>query len=1012
MTSPQYVELHCHSNFSLLDGASHPETLIERAAALGMPSLALTDHDAVYGAVRFVKAAKAAGIQPILGTELTLEGGAHLTLLVQNAIGWTNLCTLISRACANAPKGEAALPYEVLANHTAGLIALSGCRRGEVTSALLRNEEAAALGVARRYQDLFGRENYWIELQRHLPEDEEDLTVALVELATNVKAGIVATNNVHYATRDSYRLQEVLCCIRDGTTLETATNLRPNSEYYLKGYQQMAPLFARWPQALRNTVQIAERCQFELQYGLQDLPAFPTPDNVAASEHLRSLCLEALPFRYPDAPSDVLARLDYELDVILRGGLSNYFLIVADIIRYSRENNIRAQGRGSAANSIVSYLLGISPIDPIAHGLVFERFLSDERSLPPDIDIDFAAPEPREKVIQYLYNRYGHEFTAMACTFVTFRGRSAVRDVGKALGFPLALLDKVTKSLDTYSATNLGEHIDGEGEAWEQLFDLCNQINRFPRHLGIHNGGMVITGSPLIEHVPIEPATMPNRFVVQWSKDELETLGMIKIDILGLRMLAALEETLEHIEQTTGKRVDLDRLAFDDKHVFELISNADTIGVFQTESRAQQNMLPRFRPNCFDDIIIAISLIRPGPIQGDMVHPYLRRRLGEEPVTYAHPCLIPALEETKGVVLYQEQVLKICKDMAGFTGGKGELVRRALGSKYAPELLAGLRAEFVEGAMNNGIAKEIAEEVFAKLQAFGSYSFPKSHAAAFAVIVYQSAFLKTYYPAQFLCSVINNAPMGFWSISVVLNDIKHHGISVRPISVNHSQAKCRVESGALCLGLSNVKGVGETGSTRILEARRAGVFADLFDFCRRTKLPRSLIENLILAGALDEFDRDRRRLIWKLTNLHYYEEELPLAYPDTTLELEPFSAMEAYGYQYWVLGLSVDEHPMEFYKGQLKELGILDSLALTERQNGDMVRVAGLIVMHQVPPTAKGVHFVTLEDAAGFINIIFHPKIYTDYRKVVRGHSMLIIEGEVQRKGQVINIVASKIAPL
>jgi error-prone DNA polymerase len=698
--------------------------------------------------------------------------------------------------------------------------------------------------------------------------------------------------------------------------------------------------------------------------------------------------------------------------VIERGGLSNYFLIVADIMRYAREQHIRAQGRGSAANSLVSYLLGISPIDPLAHNLVFERFLSAERSLPPDIDIDFAAPEPRERVIQYLYERYGHDYAAMACTFVTFRARSAVKDVGKALGFPLALLNRVTKSLDAYSAGNLGEHIDHEGEAWEQLFDLCNQINRFPRHLGIHNGGMVITGTPLAQRVPIEPATMPKRFVVQWDKDGLEDAGLIKIDILGLRMLAALTETLEHIEQATGEKIDLDRLTFDDERVFELVSRADTIGVFQVESRAQAQMLPRFRPTCFNDLIIAISLIRPGPIQGGAVHPYLRRRLGEEPVSYPHPCLIPALEETLGVILFQETVLKICRDMAGFTPGKGELVRRALGSKYALELLAGLRADFVEGAVNNGISQEIAEEVFTKLQAFGSYSFPKSHAAAFAVIVYQSAWLKCYYPAQFLCSIINNAPMGFWSPSVVLNDAKHHEIRILPISINHSQAKCRVEGGGLCLGLSNVTGIGETGASRILDSRRAGTFADLFDFCRRTKLPRSLIENLILAGALDEFDRDRRRLIWKLTNLHYHEEELPLVYTETTLELEPFSRFEAYGHQYGVLGLSVDEHPMAFYRERLARQGVVSSAELCFKQNGDRVRVAGLNVMHQAPPTARGVHFIALEDEDGFANIIFYPTIYESCRKIVRGSSMLLIEGEIQRNGQVINIVAATASSL
>jgi error-prone DNA polymerase len=1009
----EYIELHCHSNFSLLDGASHPEALVERAAALGMPALALTDHDAVYGAIRFTRAAQAAGIQPILGLEITLEDGVHLTLLVEDSAGWENLCTLISLARANAPKGDAALPYEALEGHTAGLIALSGCRRGEVPSALLKGRKTAALAMAERYQRLFGPDRYWIELQRHLLPQEESLTTLLVELASRIGSGIVATNNVHYATRDGQRLQEILCSIREGRSLETATTLRPNSEYYLKGYPQMAPLFVRWPEALSNTLHIVERCQFEMQYGLQDLPVFPAPEGMNTAGYLRSLCLEALPRRYGDAASEVLARLDYELAVIERGSLSNYFLIVADIVQFARRSNIRCQGRGSAANSLVAYLLNISPIDPLVHNLVFERFLSDERSLPPDIDIDFdAAPDRREAVIQYVYERYGHQHAAMACTFVTFRARSAIRDVGKALGFPLDVIDKAAKHLDTYNASNLGEYIEGETEAWQQLFDLCNQINHFPRHLGIHNGGMIITGSPLAQRIPIEPATMRGRVVVQWDKDALEEAGMVKIDLLGLRMLSAISDTLALIEETTGEYIDLDRLTFDDPAVFEMISEADTIGIFQVESRAQAQMLPRFQPVCFNDLIIAISLIRPGPIMGNMVHPYLRRRLGEEEVSYFHPHLVPALEETLGVILFQEQVLKVARDLAGFTSGQGELLRRALGSKYASELLEQLRSAFLEGALQNEVPLETAVEVFEKLQSFGSYSFPKSHAAAFAVLVYQSAWLKRYFCAHFMCSILNHQPMGFWSPAVVLNDMKRHEISVLPVSVNYSSAKCTVENNALRPGLLYVNGLGEEGSRRIVEARKAAAFSGMDNFCRDTRLPRSIVERLILAGALDDFDLDRRQLIWKLNGIRYREEELPLEMPQTALSLEPFSHVEAFGYQYGVLGVNVSEHPMAFYRDQLSLQGILSSGGISIKQNGDRIRVAGLVVMHQAPPTAKGVHFVTLEDEAGFANIIFSPNVYGQYRNIIRGNPMLIIDGEVQRKGQVINVSALKAVAL
>jgi error-prone DNA polymerase len=1016
-----YIELHAHSNFSLLDGASHPEDLVRRASEMGMKALALTDHDAVYGALRFVRAAKEHDVRPIFGSELTLVGGFHLTLLVKDSTGWRNLCALISLGRAKAPKGQAEFPWSSLEGRTAGLIALSGCRKGEVASALLRRDAGSALAAARRYQSLFGANNFHIEVQNHLLPGDERLVVRLPDLAREIGAKIVATNNVHYADREGHALQDVLVCIRHGRTLEMSKRLRrPNSQYYLKSYQEMALLLATYPEALRNTLHIAEQCDFSPEYGLQDLPEFPRPADQTAEEYLLELCRATLPKKYGEAPSTVTARLDYELDVIGRSGLSNYFLIVWDIVRFARENDIRCQGRGSAANSLVAYLLNISPIDPLAHDLVFERFLSDERRLTPDIDIDFDAAR-REEVIQYVYDRYGTDHAAMACTFVTFQARSAMRDVGKALGLPLALVDKAAKSLDTHDAGKVGEdaNID-HPEAWTQLFDLCKQIDGFPRHLGIHNGGMVITGPPLADRLPTEPATMPDRVVVQWDKDSLEEAGLVKIDLLGLRMLSVLSDACDIIEQTTGARPDLDRLTFDDPAVYEMISNADTIGVFQVESRAQAQMLPRMRPRTFADIIIAISLIRPGPIIGQMVHPYLRRRLGEEPVSYLHPKLKLALEETKGVILFQEQVLKVARDLAGFTAGQGEILRRALGSKHAGELLAGLREAFITGAVRQGVPSDVAEDVFKRLQGFGSYSFPKSHAAAFAVVVYQSAWLRRYHPAAFLCAILNNQPMGFWQPSVIASDAKRHNIPVLPVDIHRSQGCCTVEGSSIRLGLSYVNGLGEASIARIEEARSEKRFADLHDFCQRTRLPRRLVENLILARAMDGWSTDpkefpegsRRKLLWQLVRQRYEAEELDLILPDDCLELPEMSHVEALSHENALVGMTTGEHPMALYREWLDARGILDSAALATYEHGQMVRVAGLKVMHQAPPTAKGHHFITLEDENGMMNIIVRPKVYEQYRKVLRGSRLVIIKGEIQRRGQVLNIIMKVVADI
>lgn len=1010
-----YVELHCHSNFSLLDGASHPEELVIRAAELEIPALALTDHNAVYGAARFIRAAREYGIQPILGAELTLAEDDdlfhthHLTLLVENQAGWHNLCYLISRAQHNAPKGQAVLPFSELTGCTNGLIVLSGCRHGLLATAVQREQgHKKAVSIARRYLDLFGRENFYIELQNHYLPDDGLRNGRLTALAHHLKLPCVVTNNVHYHIPERYKLQDVLVCIHHLTTLDESAHLRRlNGEYYLKTAVQMAALFPDQPQAIANTLNIVGRCHFELHYGLQDLPHFPTPYGMSTGAYLRRLCQKAIPHRYPQSASRIQEQVNYEFNIIEGAGLANYFLIVWDIVRYAREQGIRCQGRGSAANSLVAYLLNISPVDPLAHDLVFERFLSAERAIAPDIDLDFDAAR-REEVIQYLYGRYGADHTAMACTFITFRSKSAIRDIGKALGLSPELVGTAVHALETN--TTLQADSQSEQTGLDLLLDLSEQIEGFPRHLGIHSGGMIITGSPLMGRVPTEPATMPDRVVVQWDKEALEDVGLVKIDILGLRMLSAINDAGTLIANQSGKEPDLDRLTFTDTAVYEMIGTADTIGVFQVESRAQAQMLPRLKPTCFNDLIVAISLIRPGPIQGNMVHPYLRRRQGLESVTYQHPLLEPALAETLGVILFQEQVLKVACDLAGFTPGQGEQLRRALGAKRATEEIGKFRAAFLDGAQNKGVTAVIAETIFEQLLAFGGYSFAKSHAAAFAVLVYQSAWLKRYHPHAFYAALLNNQPMGFWNAAVLVNELRRQGIPVLPVDFHASQPKCSLETNGIRLGFNYVKGIHQEHIDRIVDGCQTRPFATLADFCQRTRIPRQITENLILCGAMDSWGLPRRQLLWELGTLHLPENGLPLHMIPEPVDLLPLTTGEAMLAEQTVLGLSPGDHIMTLYRAELREHHILSSQDVTAVPDGQQVQVAGLLVVHQSPPTAKGFHFLTLEDENGMMNVIVSPQVYGRYRSIIRSERLLLVQGQVQQQGGVTNVLAETIA--
>ena len=1081
-TKTEYVELHCHSHYSLLDGGSSPESLVERAAELGYPALALTDHDGLYGAVRFWQAARQWGIQPIIGAEVTLDDacpdyavqgqkeqrrrGHHLTLLAETQAGYGNLSRLISAGQLAGQKGQPRLTLETLADHADGLICLSGCRQGAVASALLAKDRGRAYGTAAHLHEIFGPERFWIELQRHdLPTDGR-LVAELVALARQLGVGFVATNNVHYAQRSGQRLHDVLTCVRHRTTLPEALAgglLHPNSERFLKPPQEMAALFADLPRALRNTMTIAERCQVSMDFSGQRLPAFSVPQGHTPATYLRTLCEEGLQRKFDPITPQARAQLDHELAVIERTGLAGYFLVVWDIVRFARSRSIRCQGRGSAANSLVAYLLGITPVDPLRHNLLFERFLSEGAHTTPDIDVDFAA-DRREEVIQYVYERYGEEHVAMVCNVVTYRARSALRDVAKTLAFPPDVIDRAAKALDTRSAVQAAGQIqsstnqspnpkfpsfpsfpsvpsDPSGSSgssvpslpWQTLSDLLREIDGIPRHLSIHVGGMLITAAPLVEVVPVERATMPCRVVVQWDKDSVEDAGLIKIDLLSLRTLGMIEEALAHIREQRGIELDLNHLLLDDPAVYDMLQRADTVGTFQVESRAQSQMLPRLRPTCFEDIIIEVALVRPGPIQGNMVHPYLKRRKGLEPVTYAHPALESALAETLGVIIFQEQVIRVAIAVAGFTPAEADQLRRAMSRSRSEKAMAALRERFLAGAQANGVDEETAEEIFRQLAGFAGFGFCKSHAAAFALVAYQTLYLKAHFAPEFTCALLNHQPMGFYAPEVLIGDARRHGVPVIHPDVNRSLDECTLEKVeapmdaqlaqgaevlgfghwilAIRLGLRYVHGLGEVWRARIVERRGERPYRDLRNVCRRTCLPRPVVENLIRAGAMDGFGR-RRDLLWELGGLEYREEGLDVEVPIELVALPVLSEAERLGWEYELLGLAPGDHVMRLYRERLRTQGVLSSKELAERRNGQAVKVAGLVVVRQRPPTAKGHLFITLEDEEGLVNLIVRPHVYERHRDTLRNAPLLWVEGRLQREGHAVSVLVRGAAPL
>jgi error-prone DNA polymerase len=1017
-----YAELHAWSNFSFLQGGSHPEELIERAAELGLSAIALTDRDGLYGAVRFAARARKCRVNAIIGSELTFEDGAHLVLLVENERGYANLCRLISAAQMRGSKSDARLRVEDLETYNEGLIALSGGLYGRVERALAGQSVRAAVEEAQRLASIFGG-RFYLELQQHLISEETQRNLQLVRIAGRCRLPYVATNAVVYATGDDALVADVLACVRDGTTIaqaRAANKLRPNAEFHLKPPAAMRRLFAEHPQAIADTVEIARRCTFRLERLVGQFPLFPVPEGSSPQRYLRELVHEGAARRYAMPLETCVERqLEYELGLIAKMDLAGYFLIVWDIVREAAELGVLCQGRGSAANSAVCYALGITAVDPIAMNLLFERFMSEERREIPDIDIDFAHQD-RERVIQYVYERYGRTNAAMVAEVITYRTRSAIRDVGKALGLTLEQVDTIAREFD------VREQLPQEAGP-ELLFTLCRRIANFPRHLGIHSGGMLITRDPLVGVAPVEWATMRERTVVQWDKDDLQELGLIKIDLLGLGMLSLLREAFTLYRRCLGRNdawlepgpsvprdLALHTIPADDEKTYAMMQRADTIGVFQIESRAQQSMLPRLKPTCFYDIVMQVAIIRPGPIQGQMIHPFLRRRSGLEPVTYPHPKLKAVLERTLGVPLFQEQGMRLAIEAAGFSGGEADELRRAMGHKRSRERMDAMRTRLVDGMIRNGIDRTAAEQLFHMLEGFADYGFPESHAASFALLAYASAYLKCHVPAVFAAAILNVQPMGFYSTEVLVNDARRHGVAIRPIEINASEYWSHVQSdGALRLGFHLVRGLGEAQRQRLENAVAQGPFAGMLDFAQRTRLEREALENLAIAGAFFPWHASRREAMWALRGLDEREARGELGalmdVDEPSVRFKPLAHRRLAAFDLWSTGVTPAGQVMEHFRELLAAQWVVAAAQLPALAANARCRVGGLVITRQRPGTAKGFVFLTLEDETGVVNVIVRPKVYDAFRRPIRTSSTLIVEGRLQKESGCIDVLAEKV---
>lgn len=1059
-----FTHLHVHSNFSFLDGGSSVQALLDRAKEIGCDSLAITDHNGLYGAVRFYDYALKAGVKPIVGVEMDVEVEAepksHLILLAKNLNGYSNLCKIITRAQLAHEKGEAAASLSMIEQYKGDLFCLSGCIKGEVASRSARGDIEGAKAAAAVFMEVFGKDHFLIEMQNHMLPGTALLNYHLNGIATELGLRCVATNNAHYAAKEDFKIQDLLACVQTITKLDERHPMRKlNSEYYLKTPRAMANLFRKYPKAVAAADWVARQCNLDLKLGTYRFPDFPVPDGETPYSYLCKLCFDALGRLYKPITPQVTQRLQNELSVIDYLGFAEYFLVVWDIVQFAKSRGIRCSGRGSAADSIVSYCLGVSIVDPIENDLLFERFLNPERKGLPDVDIDFDANR-RDEVFEYIYNRYGEDKVAMVCTVNTLQARSSIRELGKAMDFSPVDISRVASALPHVGGKRIRDAIEKYPELrdanlpvsrLETLIEACEKVDNFPRHLGVHLCGLVISKTPLTDLVPLEWATK-GVIVSQFDKDDIETLGLVKMDILSLKNLASIEDCLAYIRDGLGFELDIDNIPNDDAPTFELLRSMNTVGCFQVESPGMRGLLGRLAPKEFGDIVAQISLFRPGPMQADMINPYIARRHGEEEISYLHPSLERPLRETYGVILYQEQVISVAHALAGFTYGEADCFRRAMTHDRSQVEMDKIYDSFIAGALRQGVDKKTAEEVFGKLRAFAAYGFCKAHAASFARICYQTAYLKTHFPAQFMAGILNNEPMGFYPPNVIVEEARHSGVQILGVDINKSNKKFAVEimdapdtlssqpsalgySFGIRVSLSQIKNISEAEVDSILDARSEREFSSFSDFCLRTCCDRPTIENLINCGAFDSFDIRRGKLAWLLGELAGNKKKLKKNAEsadydirlidnlsatdlDEQIALLPdvpeLTLHEKVQMNYDILGLTPLCHPLAFYREKLTKVRVRRSTELASLPNNTIVRVAGVAVVCMRPPTKSGavVVFITLEDEYGLADCVVFPKVYDQYGTIIFDNPALIIEGKLQKMGNGISVIVRKIKPL
>jgi error-prone DNA polymerase len=1082
-----YVELHACSAFSFLRAASSPEQLAEVAAELSMPALALLDRNGVYGAQRFSVAAREQNIRPIIGCELEMEDGGILPVLVENRTGYKNLCELLTQAHLRSKKGECVVRWNELPQFAGGLIPLfgsgSGCARAcnirrlaECTTNardILHVKEVSGEGAgnstrgtcapqnspdrAQFLVDAFGRENVFVEIQRHLLRGEERINRQLVDLARAYRLSILATNGVQYAKLYGREVLDVFTCIREHTYLDAAGKLlTQNSERHLKSEREMRELFRDLPEAIENTSHLAERLTFPLDDLGYEFPEYPVPAGHTMDSFLRTIVWFGAQQRYAAISVKVKRQLEEELALISKLGFPGYFLIVWDIVNFCREHNIMVQGRGSAANSAVCYCLGITPVDPVSSHLVFERFLNESRKGWPDIDLDLPSGNRREAVIQEIYRRYGKQGAAMTANVISYRGRSAAREIGKALNFSPSILDRFSHLFangDFPHTMELEAQIEAAGLPKDHprmpaFVRLYPAIYGLPRHLGQHSGGMIICQNKLSSFVPLENASMPGRVVAQWDKDDCEDLGIVKVDLLGLGMMSVMQDAFELCRER-GRPLDLAHIPKDDPATFEIMQQADTIGVFQIESRAQMATLPRMKPKCFYDVVIEVAIIRPGPIQGDMVHPYLNRRAGREEVTYFDDRLKPVLGRTLGVPLFQEQMLKIAMIMADFSGNEAEELRRALSFHRSEERMQKVSVKLRAAMERKGVAPDKIDKIVHSITSFALYGFPESHAISFAILAYGSAYLKVHRAPEFYASLLNNQPMGFYTPATIVKDAQRHGLKIKPVCVLESDCRCTVvDDNTVRLGFCVVNGLRQEHAEELVGQRADRQFESLDDFKRRALLSKDELRALAELGALNCFAEHRRAAMWRVEETTHDDllgsgtlgrarasratfgalAECPTKVPEISQRgkvsgedagnsrrgvcapLAPMTLPERVKADYETMNLTTGPHPMKLLRGSLPNIWRASDLA--QARHGTTVQIAGNVICRQRPGTAKGFVFISLEDETGVSNAIVDPDLFERFRLAITEEAFLLIEGKVQNSDGVVLIKAREIRAL